>query len=134
LALRLRIPAWANDGSTLRINGQPTTLQVRNGFATIQRVWRTSDVVELNLPMSLRLEPLPANGGPNHSETVALLRGPLVLFPLRTPGDAGPIQISPDALLQAERTGPREWRAANRIFTPFTDLGNSEYSTYMTLI
>jgi len=134
--LRLRIPAWAGAGSTLIVNQRPVTIAAQKGFTTIDRTWRNGDTVELRLPMSLRLEAIPANGGPEHPETVALLYGPLVLFALREPGESGPVTLSRDALLNAERTGPMEWRVKNagqsRRMVPFVDVGDRMYSTYFT--
>ena len=132
--LCLRVPAWAAAGAALRLNGRPEPLVLRRGFASLEQTWRTGDLIELSLPMSLRLEPLPANGVP-HPEIVALLHGPLVLFPLREAGEGGTISLSPEALLSAERTGPREWivRAGGgvRQFVPFTEIGYRSYSTYV---
>lgn len=134
-SLRLRIPAWAGDRTTLRVNSRPEPVLTEKGFTTVKRVWRTGDVVELNLPMSLRLESLPANGGPPNPRTVALLWGPLVLFALRGPGETGVLSLGSDALLSADRTGAREWSvnspAGLRRMVPFTDVGDREYSTYV---
>lgn len=50
-----RIPAWA-DGASVRVNGelQPA---VRSGeYYTVERKWETGDTVELQVPMSPRLE------------------------------------------------------------------------------
>jgi hypothetical protein len=136
-AIRLRIPAWAQNTATLRVNNRPQDLLVEKGFATLERVWRTGDLIDLTLPMPLRLQPLPANSGPEHPDIVALMRGPLVLFALRSPGATGPLQLPREALLAAQRTAPREWTvttAAGKCrMVPFTDIGDSEYSTYLTL-
>jgi len=65
-----------------------------------------------------------------------LLYGPLVLFALREPGESGPVTLSRDALLNAERTGAMEWRVKNagqsRRMVPFVDVGDRMYSTYVT--
>jgi hypothetical protein len=136
-ALRLRIPAWAGDGASVRVNGRAMPVMVREGFACVQRVWRNGDALELRIPMRLRLEALPAHGGPQHADTVALMRGPLVLFPLRETGESGFSSGSADALLQAEQTGTMEWSATLggkvRRLVPFMDVGEREYSTYLRL-
>jgi hypothetical protein len=136
-ALRLRIPGWAQDQAAMRVNGRTVAVETSKGFATIDRLWRSGDLVELDLPISLRLEELPANGGPAHPEIGALLRGPVVLFAIREPADSGPIRVSRDALLRARQTGPREWTAStalgDRRLVPFVDVGDREYSTYVTL-
>lgn len=135
-ALRLRIPAWAGSGATLMVNQRPATVAPQKGFTTIDRTWRSGDTVELRLPMSLRLEAIAADGGPEHPETVALLYGPLVLFALRDASDSGPLAISRDALLNAERTGSMEWSVKSsgqpRRMVPFVDVADHTYSTYVT--
>jgi DUF1680 family protein len=135
-ALRLRIPAWAGDGTTLMVNARPLSIAAHKGFTTIDRTWRDGDTVALRLAMSLRLEAIPANGGPEHPETVALLYGPLVLFALREGSESGPLSISRNALLNAERSGPMEWTVKTggqtRRMVPFVEVGDRTYSTYVT--
>jgi hypothetical protein len=50
-ALRLRIPAWAA-GFDVSVNGAPAAATIGDdGFARIERRWRSGDTVELMLPM-----------------------------------------------------------------------------------
>ena len=86
--------------------------------------------------MELRIEAMPSNGGTMQLSTLALLYGPLVLFPLRVPTDSGPLEIDSAALLKAQRTGPRVWsvrlpNGSTREMVPFTEIGTREYSTYI---
>ncbi|MBP7054001.1 MAG: glycoside hydrolase family 127 protein [Phycisphaerae bacterium] len=97
--LALRKPSWVGEGFAVKVNGQvvpeeqgprpegrpgrgrPTSEFPKAGsFVEIKRTWNTSDVVELALPKTLRLEPVPDN-----PQRVAILWGPLVLA-----GDMGP--------------------------------------------
>jgi DUF1680 family protein len=137
-ALRLRIPEWAGATATLKVNGHAAPVSVVKGFASIDRLWRTGDVVELELPMALRMEGLPTNGGPAQVDTVAAMWGPLVLFVLRQPGESGPLSVDRNALLESERTGPREWSVRSttgvRAMVPFVDVGDREYTTYVNLV
>ncbi len=77
-ALRLRIPGWCSE-ATLMVNGERLDSHIlsENGYAKIERVWRSSDQVSLQLPMPfVRLYAYPeiaADVG-----QVALQRGPLV--------------------------------------------------------
>jgi DUF1680 family protein len=49
--VKLRIPGWAR-GATASVNGVPVDIAaVRNGYLDIRRVWRTGDMVTLDLPM-----------------------------------------------------------------------------------
>jgi DUF1680 family protein len=137
-ALHLRIPAWTRNRASLRVNGHSVSMVANGGFAAIERTWRNGDVIHLNLPMPLRVEPLPSNGGPAHRKTVALLRGPLVLFAIREPGELGQLSFTLDQLLGAEQTAPLEWivytTTGPRRMVPFTAVGEREYSTCVTLI
>lgn len=127
-ALKLRIPAWA-EGATARVNGKPMEMQTVAGFATIRRTWRTDDVVELELPMRLRIEALDAE----HPETVAVMYGPRVLFALA----AKPVMASRAQMLAAKQVGEDEWEMESTDgavrMAPFTSVGDRTYSTYLQI-
>ena len=138
-ALRLRVPGWAGGGAKISVNGRVTAARTETGFATVERVWRRWDVVEMALPMELRLEALPPDGAVSHADTVALLWGPVVLFPMRAVGETGAIAMKREALLGAERTGAMEWTAEDaagvrRQMVPFVDVGERVYSTYVKAV
>ena len=99
--LAVRRPCWAGDGFTVKVNGQAVSEDViapfrdvpesgrrvaggpaqRSGsYVDLKRTWKTGDTVELTLPKTLRLEPVPDN-----PRRVAIMWGPLVLA-----GDLGP--------------------------------------------
>jgi DUF1680 family protein len=125
-ALHFRIPAWA-DAPTLLVNGKRTTVPVEPGsFASISRVWKNGDRVELDLPMKARLEPIDKN----HRDTVALLSGPLVLFGI----DGTNRSITRSQLLAAKRTAPSHWQADTATgpmaLLPFINISDESYSTY----
>jgi DUF1680 family protein len=131
-ALRLRIPAWAqgDSGAAIRVNGLAVNAPVTKGFATLRRKWKDGDRVELNLPMPMRLEAVDSQ----HPETVALVRGPLVLFALTE--DAP--KVTREQLLAAKpMKGQAVWMAATDsgplLLTPFTDIHEERYRTYMTV-
>ncbi len=77
LALYLRIPGWAGSWS-LRVAGKRRPAAPAPGsYAAIRRVWRPGEVVELELPLEVRLveaHPL-VEEVRNH---VAIMRGPVV--------------------------------------------------------
>jgi uncharacterized protein len=74
LALRIRHPGWATTAS-VRINGVAAeTSRSPTSFIILKRAWKTGDVVELELPMALRLELLPGT-----TDTAAVVYGPIVL-------------------------------------------------------
>jgi hypothetical protein len=96
----MRRPYWVTDGYRVSVNGtvlhgeQPAAAidsgQPRRGsyewpspvgsYVEIARTWQSGDVVEVMLPKSLRLEPLPDN-----PRRASIMWGPLVLA-----GDLGP--------------------------------------------
>ena len=136
-ALKMRIPAWASELEgdlvhlpQIRVNGQPVQAPIELGFAKIARRWKDGDRVELTLPMPMRLEAI----DPQHPETVALVRGPLVLFALTE--DAP--KVSREQLLAASRMpGQAVWQAKTEagplLLTPFTEIHEERYRTYLAV-
>jgi DUF1680 family protein len=128
-AMRFRIPAWAANASIFvngkRLNDAPNP----GSFAAVDRKWKTGDRVELDLPMPLRLESLDAH----HADTVALLCGPLVLFPI----GKGPQTSTRGQLLAAKKTAPGRWQMDTAKgplnFLPFAAIEDETYSTYLKL-
>ena len=132
-ALRLRIPKWAavaGQAAEIRVNGLAVNAPVDKGFATLRRKWKDGDRVELNLPMPMRLEAIDAQ----HPDTVALVRGPLVLFALTE--DAP--RVTREQLMAAKpMKGQAVWMTATAsgplLLTPFTDIHEERYRTYLTV-
>jgi uncharacterized protein len=125
-ALRLRIPQWAQ-GSSIALNGkQIPDATIPGSFAELHRTWKSGDRVELELPLKLRLEAV----DPQHPETVALLRGPLVLFPT---GNNLP-QVTSRQLLAAQQSESRRWQVETQtgalVLLPFVAIEDEPYSTY----
>jgi DUF1680 family protein len=74
VALQIRHPAWAETAS-VTINGVAAEPSGQPGAClSLKRAWKTGDVVEVNLPMKLRMEPLPGV-----ADTAAVVYGPIVL-------------------------------------------------------
>ena len=127
--LSFRIPHWAS-GAAVAVNGKRVQERVIPGtFATVWRQWKSGDRVEVELPLTKRLEPI----DPRHPKTVALLCGPLVLFAIteRAPRMTG------HQLLAAQKTGPQNWRVetdkASLDMRPFTAIADEQYSTYLAI-
>ncbi len=75
LALKIRHPVWATPALNATVNGQKVDADSQpGGYVTIDRMWSDGDVVEIALPMNLRIEPMA-----NSPQKVAILYGPLVL-------------------------------------------------------
>ena len=128
--LNFRIPAWAN-GASISVNGSRLPVEpVPGTFANVNREWKTGDRIELDLPMTARVQPF----DPSHRQTVALQFGPLVLFAVT---EASP-SLSPSELMAAKRTGLRSWEVKTSgqklKFVPFTELRDEQYATYLKVI
>lgn len=80
-AIALRIPGWASD-TKVTVNGKPAAMLREKGFAIVQRRWKAGDVVALDIPMEIRLEPTEGD-----DSVVAALRGPMVLAADLGPAD-----------------------------------------------
>jgi len=90
--IRLRIPDWAA-GAQLKLNGRWTEEPIRAGsYCAISRPWKTGDVIELELPMEVRL--LGAHpkveSCRNHA---AVKRGP-ILYCLESPDLPAGVRVS----------------------------------------
>ena len=126
-AANFRIPAWA-EGASVSINGKRVTTPVVAGtFALVRREWKNGDRISLDLPMKMRLEAI----NPRHPDTVALLRGPIVLFPIAPPSQS----ITRQQLLGATEAGSGNWRVQTAstpmTMLPFVAINDEQYSTYL---
>jgi hypothetical protein len=131
LTLHFRIPAWA-DGAEIFVNGaRQKSLAVPGQFAAIHRQWKTGDHVELELPLKMRLETI----DPQHTDTVALLRGPLVLMAVKAEQKSPLPKITRGQLLAARQVSERQWQAESAdgpvTMLPFPWLGSRPYTTYV---
>ena len=131
LTLRLRIPAWAQH-ARIEVNGRRWTGSAEPGtFAALAREWRDGDRIDLELPRAKRLEAIDRQ----HPDIVALLAGPLVLFPVST--GAGPPRPTRAELLAAHQAAPRRWEmragATPLTLLPYVEIDAEEYSTFFTL-
>jgi DUF1680 family protein len=134
LTLNFRIPEWA-DGASVSVNGtRQKGLAIPGRFAAVRREWKTGDHIELELPLKLRLETI----DDRHADTVALLRGPLVLMAVKQLQEAPLPNFTRQQLLAAARMGERQWQAASTngpvTLLPFVSLGSRPYTTYVKLV
>jgi hypothetical protein len=94
MAFKIRYPGWAKNGMMIRVNSQPQTISEGPGsYVTIDRTWKTGDLVSIRIPMSLHME-----GLPDDPHIQALLYGPVVLA-----GDLGTAGLE-----NVKRYGPSE--------------------------
>ena len=115
--LFVRIPGWARnepvpsdlytfqrnrkEEPTLKVNGNTVKIDIRNGFAAIDRTWKAGDTVELLLPMPVRRVIAHENIVDDRGK-VALQVGPIV-YCLEAPDNDGEVLnliIPDDAVLR----------------------------------
>jgi hypothetical protein len=75
--------------------------------------------------MPFRLQPIDSR----HPETVALMRGPLVLF-----AQAENPRLTRTQLLNPTQALDGAWTTNSIRFAPFADLNDNHYATYVTTI
>jgi uncharacterized protein len=93
--LNVRVPYWA-DNASITINGQrfqPSEKLAPSGYAKIHRTWIDGDIVAVNLPMRLHLQPLPDN-----QNVAAIMYGPLVLA-----GELGTHDLDPQRIYSDDK-------------------------------
>jgi hypothetical protein len=62
---------------TLNINGEPVSVKTEKGYVTLNREWKSGDVINLNLPMPVRRIVANQDVEADHGR-VAIQRGPIV--------------------------------------------------------
>ncbi|MEV0258512.1 beta-L-arabinofuranosidase domain-containing protein [Streptomyces sp. NPDC050732] len=73
--LRLRVPAWADGGFTVKVNGRAVEGDSRpGGYFSVARTWRDGDTVRVSVPFRLRTE-----AAPDDPRVQTLFHGPLAL-------------------------------------------------------
>ncbi|WP_446743276.1 beta-L-arabinofuranosidase domain-containing protein [Silvibacterium acidisoli] len=134
LTLNFRIPAWAEE-ATVSVNGiRQKELGTPGQFAAVHREWKSGDRIELNLPLTMRLEAIDKR----HTDTVALLRGPLVLMAVKNEQESPVPRITRQQLLTAARISERQWQvdtvSGKVTMQPFISMGDLPYTTYVKLV
>jgi uncharacterized protein len=103
MALRLRIPSWLKSGPTVKVNGKALEASASPGsYLTLNRMWKTGDHVEMELPMHLKVEKTP-----DDPALQAFLYGPVVLA-----GDFGGEGLT-EAMLIGTNAPRARWPNAN---------------------
>ena len=133
----MRHPHWVESGFRVTVNGQEVeSVGEPSSYVSINRTWKSGDVVEVETPLTLRLESMPDN-----PRRVAVFYGPLVL--------AGVLGDDSEGLLPVLVTNDRpvtEWlkpagepltfrtegvgRPADQTLTPFFGIHDSRYVVY----
>lgn len=81
--LFIRHPYWAEKGAAVKVNGEIHKYDgIPSGFFEIKRKWKNGDTIEMDFPMTLRVERMADN-----QNRIAFMKGPVVLA-----GDLGPLE------------------------------------------
>ncbi len=74
-SLHVRIPNWANNEISIKINGKQEQLNtIAGSYLTINRKWKNGDIVEIKIPFQFRLEPVM-----DQQNIASLFYGPILL-------------------------------------------------------
>ena len=74
-AMHVRIPEWADKSSVrLSVNGESQKMEIKDGYAVVNRTWKKGDKLHVAMPMHLYTLGLP-DGSSNYS----IMYGPIVL-------------------------------------------------------
>jgi hypothetical protein len=106
LKVQVRYPKWAIKGMDITVNGELVPHEQEPGsFVAVDRVWENGDVVKVNFPFSLQVEPMP-----DDSNRVAFMYGPLVLAgELGEVDDAAAKEANFVPVLFSENNDPSVW-------------------------
>ncbi|MGE5611280.1 MAG: glycoside hydrolase family 127 protein [Bacillota bacterium] len=118
--INVRIPGWARnepvpsdlyrfadeikEQPTLKVNGEAVSMELKQGYVSLDRDWKQGDVIELSLPMPVRR--VVAHGQVEADRgRVALQRGPIVYcveWPDNPDGHVRNLMLPDSAALSAE--------------------------------
>ncbi|KAI1424434.1 hypothetical protein F5Y12DRAFT_456487 [Xylaria sp. FL1777] len=85
LDIKLRVPAWVRKGFQVAVNGKTQTdVSAQPGtYLTLSRTWKTGDVIEVNMPFSIRIE-----RALDRPDTQVIMWGPILLQIVGKPNTA----------------------------------------------
>ncbi|KAI1778013.1 DUF1680-domain-containing protein [Hypoxylon cercidicola] len=100
LDIKLRVPAWVRKGFQVTVNGEALSGKAAQPgtYLTLSRTWQAGDVVEVQMPFSIRIERTL-----DRPDTQNIMWGPVVLQLLGTPrGSSGYHELSLYRYLQLD--------------------------------
>jgi uncharacterized protein len=82
LTIKLRVPAWVENGYVVRLNGVAQDLDAEPGtYLTLSRNWSRGDTIEVSMPFSIRIE-----RARDRPDTQSVFYGPVLMPILGNPG------------------------------------------------
>jgi len=133
--LKLRVPYWARNGFTVRVNGAEQKLSAAPGtYVSISRAWHSGDTVDVSMPFSVRAE-----RAIDQPQTQALAYGPVPLVTVNasrtylTYSSLYPqLGLSGDlAGALTATTDPMQFTANGNAVRPFYIEDSTRYHAYM---
>jgi DUF1680 family protein len=123
--LRLRVPSWARQDFTIKINGKSSRVRVSaDGYAGVERSWRTGDRVEVAFPYRLHVE-----STIDDPTLQALVYGPIAL--VAKSASTAPVEIAGDpATVAVPGDRPLTFTAGGVTFEPFFLGDTAPYHAY----
>jgi uncharacterized protein len=127
----LRIPAWVDGAAKVLVNGKVVaSTPTRGTYVAIRRTWRDGDQIAATLPQSFRTEAI----DDRHSDTVALIRGPVQYVALNQTKELGAERLAlPAGLKQiAPQVFVENYGGTQVVFVPLYRVRNETYTTYFS--
>jgi uncharacterized protein len=128
-ALKIRIPAWARE-PLISVNGRATTLAKAGQYATLERIWKGGDTIDILTPQPFRTLPIDES----RLDVVALMRGPVLYVGINPwPGLAETPLALPAALKPIKGQSDRyvlDVAGKEQVFLPYYDVQLEKYQTY----
>ncbi|XP_071706513.1 uncharacterized protein [Rutidosis leptorrhynchoides] len=90
--LNIRIPFWTTSNATASLNGQTIPITPPGSFLSVSKQWSSNDKIALDLPITLRIEPI-QDDRPEYSSLHSILYGPYLLVALTT----DEVDLNPDS-------------------------------------
>jgi DUF1680 family protein len=133
--VNLRIPGWLDRPAEIAVNGKRISLSAQPGrFARISRRWRQGDRIELTLPFHFRAVPVDNR----HPDTVAVMRGPVMLVAAGTSENVTAPKAALESLQPAAGGNPLEFdcrtadpQGRSVRMRPFYQVQREPYTTYL---
>jgi len=127
-SINLRVPASASQAS-VSINGTPQPIALKPGtVASLKRLWKAGDTVELTLPQAFRTEAIDEL----HPGTVALMRGPVEYVGLNTSGAKADAVggVRPRLSRDLKAVAQQAFASGVTTFIPLYSVQSETYDTY----
>jgi DUF1680 family protein len=128
--IRLRVPAWLDGRAKVVMGDQTIASGVAGTYIELRRHWKPGDAIRLTIPQDFRVESIDEH----HSETVALMRGPLQYVALNPPQNLGNARLPlPGGLKPSGAQSFTENYGGQPVaFVPLHGISLETYTSYFT--